>query len=133
MKIKILVLFVFITLSMKIIAQSNVTEITARVKGGSVQLYYGDVKINYAKAKNLSLEKSNEVAFEYFKKAKNIRTWDLVWSSVGTTYFILGLSPLSYTRVAVGITLMAVPYFPGRSKRFVLYTNKAVEAFNTSK
>lgn len=133
MKIKLLLLVIFCTLSVKIIAQSTSTEITARVKGSSVQLYYGDVKINYAKAKNLSLEKSNEVAFEYFKKAKKIRTWDLVWSSAGSTYFIIGLSPLNYTRVIAGVTLMAVPYFPGRVKRFVLYTNKAVEAFNTSK
>lgn len=112
-------------------AQVGSNEISAKIKSGTYQLYYGDLKISYVKAKTLALEVNNSEAYEFFKKAKRIRNWDLVWGSLSTAYIVNGILSRNVIQLAVGLPLSIIPYLPSRKKRFMLYTNNGIESFNS--
>jgi len=106
-------------------------ELSYKVRRGTLQLYYGDLKISYSKAKEMSLDNGFNKAFEEFKKAKRIRNWDIVWYSYGSYCLVRGATTGNLITMSTGVVIYLIPLFPNRGKRFVLYTKNAVEAFNS--
>jgi hypothetical protein len=104
---------------------------SSRVKSGTIQLYYGDLKISYAKAKEISLDAGNTEAFENFKKARRIRSWDIVWSACGGMALGSYIASKNSSSLISGIGFLTIPYIPSRKKRFNLYTRNAIEAYNS--
>lgn len=113
-------------------AQTNAkTEISYKTRRGTIQLYYGDLKISYARAKELCLDNGYTKAFEDFKRAKKIRNWDIVWNSLGTINVIQGSVSGNLLTLSTGAVFYCIPLLPSRGKRFVMYTRNGVEAFNS--
>jgi hypothetical protein len=104
---------------------------SSKVKSGTIQLYYGDLKISYNKAKEISLDAGNTEAFENFKKAKRIRNWDITWSVCGGMALSSYFRTRNSTSLISAVGFITIPYIPSRKKRFSLYTQNAIEAFNS--
>ena len=130
MKNIIIFIFAFLSLNALSAQASSKTEISYKVRRGTVQLYYGDMRISYAKAKEMSLDNGFTKSFEEFKRAKRIRNWDIVWYSFGTVNVIQGSATGNLLTLASGAVMYCIPLFPSRGKRFVLYTKNAIEAYN---
>jgi uncharacterized membrane protein YoaK (UPF0700 family) len=128
---KIIILIFAICLAQISSAQTTTkTEISYKVRAGTIQLYYGDLKISFARAKEMSLDNGFNKSFDEFKKAKKIRNWDIVWYSLGTVNVIQGAATGNLLTLASGAAMYCIPLFPSRGKRFVLYTKNAIEAYN---
>jgi hypothetical protein len=130
MKNIIILIFTFFSLHTLSAQTTTKTEISYKVRRGTIQLYYGDLKISYARAKEMSLDNGFSKSFEEFKKAKRIRNWDIVWYSLGTVDIIQGAATGNLLTLASGAVMYCIPLFPSRGKRFVLYTKNAIEAYN---
>jgi len=116
------------------IAQVNPTlKMSSKIKSGTIQLYYGDMKISYVKAKEMSLDKGKTQAFEFFKKAKSIRNWDNTWIILGGISLGNLLVTPTVTNLLITAGINLIPYLPSRRKQFSLYTKNAIEAFNSEK
>ena len=129
---KQLLLFIFSIVLVNVCAAQTTakTELSYKVRRGTIQLYYGDLKISYSKAKEMSLDNGFNKAFEEFKKAKRIRNWDIVWYSYGSYCVVRGATTGNLLTLSTGAVVYLIPILPNRGKRFVLYTKNAVEAFN---
>lgn len=78
----ILTLILLITISLtKSFAQTNSEPITTKKKGGEIQFYQGDEKLNLREVK--SIFESNELAYQQIKKAKTTYTWAYISSVCG--------------------------------------------------
>jgi hypothetical protein len=130
MKNIIILIFTFFCAQVSIAQTTPKTEISYKVRAGTIQLYYGDLRISFARAKEMSLDNGFNKSFDEFKKAKRIRNWDIVWYSLGTVDIIQGAATGNLLTLASGAVMYCIPLFPSRGKRFVLYTKNAIEAYN---
>ena len=106
---------------------------TMSIRGG--KLYYGDLKINLQKAKDLSLEKHNTEAYESFAKARKIRGWNLFWAGfggwevgAGSINLLINGKPVGALDMLIGGLLVGMTF--KREKRAQVYINKGIDQFN---
>lgn len=125
------------------------TQMSYKIERGTYRLYYGDLKISFAKAKQLSLEQSKLDAFESFSKAKKVRNWSVIWSVFGNIELFSGsinssiasqetdpdLKSLFLKRAlfnyVIGAGAIGVQFIPSRNQKFAAFTRQAVEEFNS--
>ena len=122
-----------LVLSLLMFGLTTVHSQTMSIRGG--KLYYGDLKINLQKAKDLALEKHNTDAFESFSKARKIRGWNLFWAGLGgwevgagSVNLLVNERPVGALDMLLGGLLVGITF--KREKRALVYINKGIEQFN---
>jgi len=99
------------------------------------QIFSGKSPISVGIAKNLSMAKSPE-AYLHFKKASQIRGWNVVWWIAGGYEVIAGGvslgqgSPIAFLDVALGGVLIGIT--PSRENKRKFYVMQGVNTYNKS-
>jgi hypothetical protein len=120
-------------LSLLVFCLASAHSQTMQVKNG--KLYYGDLRINLSKAKELATSKNNVEALEQFTRSAKMKRWDLVWAIIGGADMGEGIVSLSNGRPGrflfqevAGAAFLYLVY--KREKQANLYLNKGVDLFN---
>lgn len=98
------------------------------------KIYYDGLKIRISEAKDLALSSDNMPAYEYFKSAKKIKGWNVLWAVLGGYELAGGAltaisgNPIGLLDLGLGAGLIIMTSSRERKADRKLY--KGVEAFN---
>ncbi|MCB9425794.1 MAG: hypothetical protein H6584_02015 [Flavobacteriales bacterium] len=129
------IFFIFIALvsTNLSLAQDLKTAITTKKKGGEIQFYQGDKKLNLREVK--SIFESNELAYEQIKSAKSTYTWGFVLGTIGGGFIgyplgqaLSGGDPLwAMAGVGAGLIIISIPITRNYNKKAI----QALETYNS--
>lgn len=100
------------------------------------KISYDGVQISIGEAKKLS-EKSSPLAYEQFRKAQKMNTWNYVWASIGGVLIgnglvvvTIGEDPTGLIDIAAGGVLASIPYWKNRRTRQLMYVKQGIAEYN---
>ena len=125
--------YLFLVLFYTLITTNGFSQNMESARG---HIFYEGVEISLKEAKEIALDNKASDAFEYFKKAKRVRNWNICWLIIGGyevgaggTAVAFG-NPFALLDVGIGLGLIGITALPNRNKRIIMYVDSGVEAFN---
>jgi len=104
----------------------------------SDQITYKGINVSISDAVVIAKPMS-AAAYEYFRKAKKINSWNVVWSifggyEIGAGIFQVGLrdNPIGFLDIALGGVLVGIPHFKNRKAKLLMYVTQGVYEYNQS-
>ena len=102
------------------------------------RIKYQGLEISVKDAKEIAIDVDCPDAYEKFRKAKKMKSWNLVWSFIGGWEVGRGVvnvvegNPIGAIDVLLGAGLIALPYSRNRKRKYSLYLKAGINAYNES-